>query len=318
MLEKNITITSLSDYCNYLKLKVHESLNKQYNNNNLTEIILNTQQCNDKFNSSIEIDINKSNIYENNSNQLLCSIPTISNNRFTTQNETKTLKIDYSKKEFNSTEIIKSPDNDNMNTFPKCGRIPNILKNIKKGKHDNKAKDNSRKKIFKLCANSLDDFIRNEFKKYKISLHCLNIKSQLGTSLDDFDKFFDKKIIQIYFDSSPKRKAESNIDYNKRQIKLVLEKELKNNGIKIKILNIIFNMEFRKIFKMFLYDIPYIIFSNNTNENYKINLMGFKTYKYHLEEFDDDIKKQFKNDVKLFLKGEIRHRKLRKKLNNNL
>jgi len=318
MLENNIIITSLSDYVNYFKQKVHESLNKEYNNNNLTEIILNTQPCNDKLNSSIEIDINKSNKNENNSNQLLCSIPTISKNKFNTQNETKTLKIDYSKKEFNSTEIIKWPDNDSMNTFPKCGRIPNILKNIKKGKHDNKAKDNSRIKLFNLCAHSLDDFIRNEFKKYKISLHCLNIKSQLGTSLDDFDKFFDKKIIQIYFDSSPKRKTESNIDYNKNQIQLVLEKELKNNGIKIKILNIIFNIEFRKIFKMFLYDIPYIILSNNNNENYKISLIGFKTYKYYLEELDDDIKEQIKNDVKLFLKGEIKHRKLRKERNNDL
>ena len=189
---------------------------------------------------------------------------------------------------------------------------------MKKGKHNNETKDNSRKRLFHLCANSLDNFIRNEFKKYKIELYNLNIKSQLGTSLDDFDKFFDKKIIQIYFDSSPKRKTESNIDYNKNYIQLVLEKELKNNGIKIKILNMIFNMEFRKIFKMFIYDIPYIILSNNNNENYKINLIKFKTYKYYLEEFDDDIKEQIKNDVKLFLKGEIRHRKLRKERNNDL
>jgi len=303
MYEDNNILFSLSDYANYLKQKVNESLFKQ-NNNNLNKISPNTQLSNnDIITSVIEIEKNKPNINENNSNQLFFTNQTLSNIKFSTQIETKSLKIENNKKKYNLCENITT----------KRGRIPNKLKNVKKGKHNNETKDNSRKRLFHLCANSLDNFIRNEFKKYKIELYNLNIKSQLGTSLDDFDKFFDKKIIQIYFDSSPKRKTESNIDYNKNYIQLVLEKELKNNGIKIKILNMIFNMEFRKIFKMFIYDIPYIILSNNSNENYKISLTGFKTYKYHLEEFDDDIQEKFKKNIKLFLKGKIKHRKLRKK-----
>ena len=303
MYEDTNILFSLSDYANYFKQKVNESLFKQ-NNNILTKISLNTQLLNNEIvTSPIEIEKNKSNINENNSNQLFYTTQTLSNIKFTTQIETKTLKIKNNKKNCNSIGIINT----------KRGCIPNKLKYLKEGKHDNKAKDNSRKKLFNLCASSLDDFIRNEFEKYKINLYCLNIKSQLGTSLDDFDKFFNKKIIQIYFDSSPKGKAKSNEGYNKKQITLILEKELKNNRIKVKMLNIIFNLEFKKIFKMFLYDIPYIICSNNNNENYKISLNGFKTYKYHLKEFDDDIQERFKNNVKLFLKGKIKHRKLRKK-----
>ena len=143
MLEQKNILPSLSDYAIVLKQKAYESLYKQYNNNNLIEMPINTQSCNnDKLNSSFEIDIKKSNINENNSNKLLCSTQAISKIKFNTQNETKTLKIDNNKKEFNLTGSIRLLDCDSMNIFPKCGRIPNILKNIKKGKHDNKAKDN--------------------------------------------------------------------------------------------------------------------------------------------------------------------------------
>ncbi len=155
-------------------------------------------------------------------------------------------------------------------TFPKYGRIPKNLKSIKKGKHDNKAKDNSRSKLFTSCSKSLDNFIKNEFKKYNVYLHCLTIKSQIGKNLYENEKFFEKKIIDIYFDSLPKRHNDNN--YNKNHIKLVLKKEMDNDNIKIKLLNIVFNMEFEKIFKMYLYNIPYYIRHKN-NKDYKVNLI---------------------------------------------
>lgn len=198
------------------------------------------------------------------------------------------------------------------------GRIPNRLKGVKKGKHNYKSKDNSRAKLFTSCAKSLDDFIYKEVSKYKIKLHRLYIKNQLGQNLSENEKFFEKKIINIYFDSIPKRHTENNICYNKKNISLVLEKEMKDNNKKIKLLNILFDLEFGDIFKMFLYDIPYIIKDNMMNSDtvYKIYLMGFKTFKDQLTELDEDDKAQFKLNAKLFIEGKITHRKLRKKNSN--
>ena len=51
MLEQKNILPSLSDYAIVLKQKAYESLYKQYNNNNLIEMPINTQSCNnDKLN----------------------------------------------------------------------------------------------------------------------------------------------------------------------------------------------------------------------------------------------------------------------------
>ena len=86
---------------------------------------------------------------------------------------------------------------------------------------------------------------------------------------------------------------------------------MQNNNIKIKLLNILFNMKLKRIFKMYLYNIPYFITSTNNND-YKIDLIGFKTFKYDLKEYDDETKEQFKKNAKDFINGKISHRKLRK------
>ena len=304
---------SLSDYAKILKMQVKESLFKQNDHyNNLNEI---NPVTNSKNNEDLkpEPNENKQKFKDNgNSNILLNSSQTKIKTEFTSKIYKSEEQTIDNQSGFDPISLIILTAS--FYTFPKYGRIPNKLKNIKKGKHDNKAKDNSRSKLFTLCAKSLDEFIRNEFRKYDSYLHCLNIKSQLGTNLVENEKFFDKKIIDIYLDSRPKRHNDNNINYNKNQIKLVLKKEMDNDNIKIKLLNNVFNMEFKKIFKMYLYDIPYFILRKN-NKDYKINLIGFKTYKYHLEDFDDVIKMQFKNNAKDFINGKISHRELRKKRN---
>ena len=308
---KEIKFDSLSDYANHFKIMANESLFKQNHfNTNSNEINPRINYNNEVLAAIKECNTNK----QNDDKQIL---------NIQLNNCQAKVKTDFTSKE-NKIEEPTIDNKDDFNpialiillasfySFPKFGRIPNKLKNIKKGKHDNKSKDNSRAKLFNLCAKSLDNFIRNEFKKYKINLHCLNIKSQLGTNLDENEKFFDKKIIAIYLDSQPKRHNDNNKNYNKNQIKLVLKKEMDNDNIKIKLLNILFDMRFKTLFKMYLYDLPYFIMSKN-NKDYKINLIGFKTYQF--EDFEDNIKEQFKNNAKDFINGKIRHRKLRKKVN---
>jgi hypothetical protein len=302
---------SLSDYFNYFKKMANESLIKQNYNNNCNEIAQahNSINNNEDLKGLEDLNINCQNTNGNQNNKILCSSPTKIKTDFTSQ-DCQIVPIKKDENEFNPFELLLLliP----FFTLPKYGRIPNKLKTIKKGKHDKTAKDNSRSKLFTSCAKSLDDFIRNEFKKYNKTLHCLNIKSQVGENLYENEKFFDKKIIDIYFDSTPKRYNDNNKDFNKKQIKSVLEKEMQNNNIKIKLLNILFNMKLKRIFKMYIYDIPYFIISINNND-YKIDLIGFKTFKYDLEEEDDETKEQYKKNAKDFINGKISHRKLRKK-----
>jgi len=194
---------------------------------------------------------------------------------------------------------------------PRYGRIPKKFKNVLNGKHNNKSKDNVRRKLFRACILSIDKYIRNRCKKYDISLHILNIKPQLGISLDDYDRFFEKKLIDIYAESKPKRKTDKNIYYNKKQIQKVLNKEKQDKKAKIKILNILLNMNFREIFIKYLYNIPFIILTDYYCQHIKYDIIGFKTYKNDLDEFNEDEKEYFKKDAQELLKNNITHRSKR-------
>ena len=302
---------SLSDYYIHLQKLASESLSQQNSENiNMTEIAT-SFQSNNEIASKIKINSNKT---KSNNIETINILPNTSEGNCYTNNSTII-------KEEILTSINNKKDYDPISFFivlaafyslPRYGRIPKTLKSKITGKHNNKSHDNVRKKLYISCMFSIDKFIRNECKKYDITLHVANITPLLGKNLDDNYNFFAKKLIDIYFESKPKRKTDHNLDFNKKQIKKVLIKEKKDKNIKIKILNILFFMSFKQIFEMFLYDINFIILSNNAGKIIKVYLNGFETYKnIFLDEYDEEEKTKFKINAKDFLNGKITQRKKR-------
>ena len=65
--------------------------------------------------------------------------------------------------------------------------------------------DNIRKKIFNSCKRSIYKFINILVLKYGQRLHVPTIEKQLGYSVENNRKFCEKKIYDIFCDSTPKR-----------------------------------------------------------------------------------------------------------------
>lgn len=195
------------------------------------------------------------------------------------------------------------------------GRIAKRNKNLIKGKHNNKAPDNSRKRLANLCAKSLDNFIRNKASKYKVKLNVLTISKQFGKNLKENEEFLNKKIINIYFDSTPKRCTEKNRYNNIEKIQYILRQERLGTDT-TKILDVLFSLDFKQIFQMFLLDKTVLSYSNDSVPPININLEEFKTFQdqkeFQTEDFDEESIKKIKKNALKFINGEISHREKKK------
>ena len=185
----------------------------------------------------------------------------------------------------------------------KKGRIESKRKLIGiKVKHNDKAFDNVFRKIIHSCAKKLDLYIWNRCaKRYSIDLFTLCIKKQMGKSLEEIEAFIDTKILNIYLNSEPRRKNQNNIEANKKKIELVLKTELEDDNCKIKILNIIFAMNFKEILIKYLNNKPYIEVNDNHKAIVECHLNGFITFKKDLKKYSDEDKKLFKDYIDKFL-----------------
>ena len=210
-------------------------------------------------------------------------------------------------------------NNENINTFnnifnnihpeifisKKRGRPRRGQENKNNRSHTNTSYDNARKKIINSCKSSIYNLIEQYIsKETDIKLHIPTIKNQMGNSYESINKFFDKKIYDIFCDTIPK-KLKDEIKNNREQyqhntyaINMLLENELKDGNKQIKILNRLFNLCFKDYLIAYLNNKKEIKISDDIN----ISLNGFKTFDSCFNEIfkeinTQDLKEKYKTKI---------------------
>jgi hypothetical protein len=194
---------------------------------------------------------------------------------------------------------INKPKEENLKTnnenllFKKNNSGKILFKNVKKGRpkkgEENKGKkthtktscDNARKKIYNSCKLSIYDIIMKYVPtQLGLKLHIPTIEKQMGYSKKSINKFFNKKIYDIFCDSVPKKLKEelqnnrALYQHNKNVIDMLLENELNDENKQIKILKGLFNLTFKDFLIAYLNDETEIKILGDII----INLNGFKTF----------------------------------------
>ena len=185
------------------------------------------------------------------------------------------------------------------------GRIPNLLKELGfKGKSNRFSKKNLYNNILQYCKLSIDTTINNECRKYQVAFRKLTIKSQLDIGgFANYKTFCKKYLYDIYINSFPKHikksekleKAKDGINKeNLSIIKYVITKEKYDKEAEIKKLNL--------LFKKTTFFIILEAFLENQNcikvDNTPIELEGFKTFDYYLNDLNPEEKENLKKIFK--------------------
>ena len=195
----------------------------------------------------------------------------------------------------------------------KKGRPKNNQKNKVIKSHNKNSLDNASKKIFNSCKINIYNFI-TEFVNVK--LHIPTIEKQLGYSYQNYNKFINKSIYDIFCDSSPKRlkneikNNRDNYNYNNVEINKLLEEEKNNPKKTTKIFNDLFKLSFGVFLKAYLNDEKEIkIFDE------KIDLIGFNTFgecfNIGKNKYSQKQKNRYKNHIFDIIENKKRNRKAR-------
>ena len=203
-----------------------------------------------------------------------------------TKENTKEIRINNINDIVNDYNIFKmeidSKENNKENKFNalKTGRPKKDEENNIQRYHNKNSFDNARKKIYNSCKLSIYNFIHEYIpSNLGIKLHIPTIEKQIGYSYRNNNKFFNKKIYDIFCDSSPKRlkneikECRNEYNYNKEKINILLEQEKNSPEIKIKILNKLFNLTFYDFLMVYLNDEDKLKIGDLT-----IDLKGFRTF----------------------------------------
>ena len=170
-----------------------------------------------------------------------------------TKENTKEIRINNINDIINDYNNFKMDIDSKENKFNalKIGRPKKDEENNIQRYHNKNSFDNARKKIYNSCKLSIYNFIHEYIpSNLGIKLHIPTIEKQIGYSYKNNNKFFSKKIYDIFCDSSPKRlkneikECRNEYNYNKEKINILLEQEKNSPEIKIKILNKLFNSSF--------------------------------------------------------------------------
>ena len=235
------------------------------NNDNLNSEKLNNLEENDKVNSNKAPEQNTKTI----------SIIINNDNNFQVENSLNTILTSISKR----------------------GRISNKLKSKGiSGYHNKFRKDNARSKIFRACKKNFFLYIKNRCtKRYNTNLLPIYIKIKKK----QIKEYFNKKIKHIFFECISKKYPLEVKNQNIENINSVLENEKNDPNSKIKVLNILFNKTFLEIFRMYLYDKPFIeLFHTSESVFFLIN---FKTYKDDLKEYSITQKELYIKNLENYL-----------------
>jgi hypothetical protein len=183
-----------------------------------------------------------------------------------------------------------------------------------------KPNDRERRKIITSCSDSVKSFIENKYLILGITLHSLTVKGQYHYSFEDFRKFFNKYIRDIYDDFEPRRlneeckNKEREYDYNKKAIQEGIEIEKENVEEENRILYKIFRYaKFIDFLYAYLNDKDFITVKDENDNYIIIKLDGFNTYKDCLNEYSPKQKEEYKKDMIKIANGESKGRNIKKK-----
>ena len=207
----------------------------------------------------------------------------------------------------------------NFSLLHKKGTLSNKLKKKGfKGKHDNRRFDNAIRKIIISCSKNIDSYIRDICCRYNVNnLHKLNIKKNIGYSFEDYFKFFNEYLKDIYRKFKPKRLKKEEIkgeyEHEIANLKNAIIKEKIDKKAETKTLQKLINeTTFKRVLICYLCDDNEIISENGD----LIQVEGFITYKDCLEEYDNALKEKYKKKIFDIINGKAKQRRKRN-LNNN-
>ena len=197
--------------------------------------------------------------------------------------------------------------------------------------HTRQSLDNATKVFIQKCVKNLHQVLQNLIKtlivkkrkknqkKINGKLHVPTINDYLTKNYEKKNLLFNTSIQQIYYNTRPKRlpnnfkKDKDKYCYNKEVLKGILAFENENEQIEVKVLNMIFNCEFKLFLIAFLNDKKFV-----TINGIKIELENFETFSdcYNKGEkgFPPELKIDIKNYVNDMMSGKLKTRKPRKKI----
>ncbi len=185
----------------------------------------------------------------------------------------------------------------------------------KKGKHNNKCKDNACKSIInKGVSISICPFFQKVIKEFALNNNKRGFKlgpfksNEYLKGYNQISDFFETSIKELFCNAKTKFGS-----LNKRKINALLEYELNNDHIKIKKLNLLFNAPIKAFEILILNDEKYINIEGN--EFYLGD--DFKTLKDYFNDgdkvFTDEEKEIYKNHIIKIMRKEVHTRNRKSK-----
>ena len=186
----------------------------------------------------------------------------------------------------------------------------------KKGKHNNKCRDNACKSIInKGVSISICPFFQKVIKEFALNNNKRRFKlgpfksnKYLEKGYNQISDFFETSIKELFCNAKTKFGS-----LNKRKINALLEYELNNDHIKIKKLNLLFNAPIKAFEILILNDEKYINIGGN--EFYLGD--DFKTLKDYFNDgdkvFTDEEKEIYKNHIIKIMRKEVHTRNRKSK-----
>ena len=186
----------------------------------------------------------------------------------------------------------------------------------KKGKHNNKCRDNACKSIInKGVSISICPFFQKVIKEFALNNNKRRFKlgpfksnEYLEKGYNQISDFFETSIKELFCNAKTKFGS-----LNKRKINALLEYELNNDHIKIKKLNLLFNAPIKAFEILILNDEKYINIEGN--EFYLGD--DFKTLKDYFNDgdkvFTDEEKEIYKNHIIKIMRKEVHTRNRKSK-----
>ena len=186
----------------------------------------------------------------------------------------------------------------------------------KKGKHNNKCRDNACKSIInKGVSISICPFFQKVIKEFALNNNKRRFKlgpfksnEYLEKGYNQISDFFETSIKELFCNAKTKFGS-----LNKRKINALLEYELNNDHIKIKKLNLLFNAPIKAFENLILNDEKYINIEGN--EFYLGD--DFKTLKDYFNDgdkvFTDEEKEIYKNHIIKIMRKEVHTRNRKSK-----
>ena len=133
--------------------------------------------------------------------------------------------------------------------------------------------------IYNRCGSNTLDLLKQLLISFGVDedLLILTTNDKIGYSYKSNREFAEREILDILSNSYHKNVTESNKKAKAKRIKEILEKEMNDETIEIKVINATFHLIFLDFLSAFLEDRAEIIIKNDYNDNNKTKVYFYKS-----------------------------------------